>query len=148
MQKTYQPKHKDIKRNWHFVDLKGKILGRTATQIATYLMGKHKTTYSTHMDMGDYVVAVNAKEIAVTGNKETQKVYQSHSGYPGGFKEVKFAKLREENPVRILELAVRRMLPKNRLAKGRMARLKLFADDKHPYGDKVKEQESKSVKEK
>lgn len=146
--KTYQPKSKEVTRSWHLIDLKGKVLGRTSTQIATYLMGKHKPTYSNHMDMGDYVVAINASDVVVTGSKESNKVYQGHSGYPGGFKEVAFAKLKAENPVRIIELAVRRMLPKNRLSQDRMSRLKLFADGKHPYDDKFKNSKVKNVDQK
>jgi len=94
--KTYQPKAKDIARKWHFIDAEGKILGRMATRIASLLIGKHKPEYSKHMDMGDYVVVINAKKIVLTGKKPKQKVYQRHSGYPGGFKEVKFAKMIEE----------------------------------------------------
>lgn len=82
--KTYQPKHKDIKRNWHMIDAKDEVLGRMSTGIATLLMGKHKPTYSDHMDMGDYVVVLNAQKVKVTGKKRKQKVYQKHSGYPGG----------------------------------------------------------------
>ena len=85
--KTYQPKHKDIKRDWQLIDAKDKVLGRMSTEVVKLLMGKHKPTYSNHMDMGDYVVVVNAEKVAVTGNKRKQKVYQKHSGYPGGFKE-------------------------------------------------------------
>lgn len=136
--KTYQPKAKEVKRNWHLVDLKDQVLGRVATQIATYLIGKHKATYSAHMDSGDYVIAINASKVRVTGNKENQKVYQSHSGYPGGFKEVKYAKYKAENPGKIIELAVKRMLPKNRLAQDRMKRFKIFTEDTHPYEDKFK----------
>lgn len=136
--KTYQPKHKDIKREWHFVDAKGKVLGRMATQIATYLMGKHKPNYSNHMDMGDYVVVVNASDVQVTGKKERKKVYYSHSGYPGGFKVTKFSKLKAEQPEKVIERAVAGMLPKNRLQQPRMRRLKVFAGEKHTYEDKFK----------
>ncbi len=103
------------------------------------LMGKNKVNYSAHMENGDYAVVINAGEIVVTGKKETQKLYRSHSGYPGGFKEVKYAKLKKENPARIIETAVYGMLPDNRLKAKRMARLKIFTGEKHPYGDKVKE---------
>lgn len=134
--KTYQPKASDVKRTWHLIDVKGEVLGRIATRIATYLSGKHKPGYSAHMDSGDYVVVVNAKDVKVTGNKENQKVYYSHSGYPGGFKETKFSKLRKERPARIIELAVKRMLAGNRLRDNRMARLKVFANESHPYESK------------
>ncbi|OGM28062.1 50S ribosomal protein L13 [Candidatus Woesebacteria bacterium RIFCSPLOWO2_01_FULL_39_61] len=138
--KTYQPKAKDINRNWHLIDAKGKVLGRMSTEIAILLMGKHKATFAKHMDTGDYVVVINAKEVELTGKKPTQKVYRGHSGYPGGFKEVKISKLFERFPGRIIEKAVAGMLPDNRLKKGRMGRLKIFTDDKHPYGDKFKNQ--------
>lgn len=138
MKKTYQPKAKEVKRDWHLIDAKGKVLGRMATSIAGLLMGKGKPTYAPHMDMGDFVVVVNAKGVKVTGKKEEQKIYYKHSGYPGGFKEVAYAKLKKEQPTKIIELAVKRMLPDNRLRKERMARLKIFADSKHPYEDKIK----------
>jgi len=123
--KTYQPKKSDVKREHHKVDADGAILGRMATQIAMFLMGKHKADYSAHMDSGDFVEVINAQKVQVTGNKESQKTYKSHSGYPGGFKEVKFSKLKLENPEKIIEKAVYNMLPKNRLRKDRMNRLKI-----------------------
>ena len=141
--KTYQPKVKEIKRNWHLVDAKDAILGRMASNISSLLIGKHKVNYAPQMDMGDYVVVINAKKIQVTGRKENQKVYHHHSGYPGGFKEIAFAKLKKEQPEKIIELAVKRMLPTNRLKDKRMRRLKVFADDKHSYEDKFKNKELK-----
>jgi large subunit ribosomal protein L13 len=137
--KTYQPKHKDILRKWHLVDAKGKILGRLATEIAKYLQGKHKVNYSAHMDMGDCVVVVNADKIELSGKKEDQKKYYRHSGYPGGFKEVDYKKMKEDHPERIIEMAVNGMLPKNRLHDPRMRRLKIFVGSDHPYGDKFKD---------
>lgn len=134
--KTYQPKHKDIKRNWHIIDAEDEILGRMSTGVAILLMGKHKPTYSDHMDMGDYVVVVNAQKVRVTGKKRKQKVYQKHSGYPGGFKEVSFEKMITEHPERVIELAVSRMLPGNRLRQKRMRRLKVFAGGSHSYKSK------------
>ncbi len=136
--KTYQPKGKKINRNWHLVDAEGKVLGRMASDIIKLLMGKNKVNYAPHIDMGDYVVVTNAQGIKVTGRKAKQKVYYRHSGYPGGFKEIKFKKLMKERPERIIELAVRRMLPDNRLRGPRMARLKVYRDGKHPYRDKFK----------
>lgn len=136
--KTYQPKHKDIERKWHLIDAKGQILGRMATKITHLLMGKHKIKYSRHMDMGDCVVVINAKKIELTGRKKKQKVYRGHSGYPGGFKEIKFAKMIDEHPERVIELAVRRMLADNRLRDKRMRRLKVFAGTEHKYSDKFK----------
>jgi large subunit ribosomal protein L13 len=138
MFKTYQPKAKEVKRQWHLMDAKDKVLGRFATQVARYLMGKHKPTYSNHMDTGDYVVVINAKGIKVTGRKEKQKVYRSHSGYPGGFKEVKYEKLKAERPEEIIKKAVGGMLPKNRLFAKRIARLKVFSSADHKYADKFK----------
>lgn len=137
--KTYQPKKGDITRSWKLFDAKGKILGRLATEVAMCLMGKNKVNYSAHMESGDYAVVINAGDILVTGKKETQKVYRSHSGYPGGLKEVKYARLKKTAPEKIFEFAVKGMLPDNRLKAKRMARLKVFAGDNHPYKDKVKE---------
>jgi large subunit ribosomal protein L13 len=134
--KTYQPKGKDIKREWHLFDVKGEVLGRTATQIAKILMGKHKATYATHMDMGDWVVVKNVDKIVLTGKKREQKVYRRHSGYPGGLKEIKVSKLLETRPERVLELAVSGMLPDNRLKSKRLRRLKIYSGDRNPYADK------------
>lgn len=127
MFKTYQPKAKEIKREKHHLDANGEILGRLATKIARLLIGKHKRTYSPHLDSGDFVVVTNAKEVLVTGKKEKQKTYYRHSGYPGGLKAERLEELRARNPKRIVEYAVWNMLPKNRLRKNRMARLKVFA---------------------
>ncbi len=136
--KTYQPTAKEVKRNWQLVDAKEKVLGRISTQVAMMLMGKNKATYSPHMDNGDFVVLINAKDVVLTGKKVEQKKYRSHSGYPGGFKEVSYKKMREEHPERIIEHAVSGMLPDNRLKAKRMVRLFVYMDDKHPYGAKFK----------
>lgn len=136
--KTYQPKKDDIKRNWYLIDAKDKILGRLSTDIVKMLMGKHKPTYSTHMDSGDYVVIVNAGQIKVTGQKESQKTYVKHSGYPGGFKEIKYQKWLTESPDKIIVHAVSGMLPDNRLKDKRMRRLKIFVGAEHTYSDKFK----------
>lgn len=136
MKKTYQPKSKDVVRKWHLIDAKDVVLGRLATRVANLLMGKHKRVYANHIDMGDWVVVINSKDIKVTGRKESQKIYYKHSGYPGGFKEVSYAKLKKERPERIIELAVTRMLPKNRLQSVRMGRLKVFAGSEHVYKEK------------
>lgn len=122
--KTYQPTQKEVVRNTHELDAENQVLGRLATKVTTYLMGKHKANYSAHMDSGDFVVVKNVDKIAVTGGKENKKVYYKHSGFPGGFKEVKYMKLLTENPKRILEKAVYNMLPGNRLRDKRMRRLK------------------------
>lgn len=134
--KTYQPKEGEVVRMWHLIDAKGEILGRMATKIATLLMGKQKPEYSAHMDSGDWVVVTNSKEIVLTGNKMKDKKYYSHSMYPGGFKEVTLERLMAKNPNKIIEKAVHGMLPGNKLKKQRMGRLKVYVDDKHPYGEK------------
>jgi large subunit ribosomal protein L13 len=134
--KTHQPKVKEIKRAWHLIDAKGQILGRMATQVATFLIGKHKADYSAHLDCGDYVVVVNASKVELTGKKPIQKKYYSHSGYPGGFKEVSFEKLFSQRPEKVIEHAVSGMLPDNRLKKNRMKRLNVFAKNEHSYKDK------------
>jgi large subunit ribosomal protein L13 len=134
--KTYQPKKKDVERNWHLIDAKGEVLGRMATSVVKLLMGKHKVNYSNHMDMGDYVVVVNASKVKLTGRKPKQKVYRKHSGYPGGFKEVKYSKMAQEHPERVIELAVKRMMPDNRLRRDRMTRLRVFSGDEHSHKDK------------
>lgn len=136
--KTYQPKAKEIKRNWHLVDAKDAILGRISTQIATYLMGKNKPSYSTQTDMGDFVVVVNAEKVKLTGKKPLQKKYISHSGYPGGLKNVSFAKMHKEHPERVIELAVKGMLPDNKLKRERMTRLMVVVSEKNPYQDRFK----------
>jgi len=131
--KTFSPTPKDIKREWHLVDANDQILGRLSTKIAGLLMGKGKATFSRHMDTGDYVVVINAEKIMVTGRKASQKVYITHSGYPGGFKSKKYNMVMEQHPERIIEHAVAGMLPINRLRDPRMLRLKVVAGDKNPY---------------
>ena len=136
MYKTYQPTQKEIVRDWHLVDVKGEVLGRIATKIATFLTGKHKANYSAHIDSGDFVVVVNSEKVVLTGKKKEQKVYRGHSGYPGGFKEVAFAKMSKEHPERVIQHAVSGMLPDNRLKKDRMARLKVIKGEQHVYQDR------------
>lgn len=123
MTKTYQPKASEIKRTTQVLDASGQPVGRLATKIAMILMGKNSPEYSAHMDMGDIVKVTNAGKVVLTGRKAAQKVYQKHSNYPGGFKEVAVGKYLTENPARVIELAVKRMLPKNRLQDPRMRRL-------------------------
>lgn len=134
--KTYQPKQKEIKRKWHLMDAKDKILGRFSSEVATLLIGKHKPNYSAHMDSGDYVVIINAEKIKLTGKKKEQKVYQGHSGYPGGFKEISFEKMSKEHPDRVLQYAISGMLPDNRLKAKRIVRLHITAGEKHKYNNK------------
>src|SRR5581483_7644543 len=112
---TQPTKLTDIKRNWHLIDAKEKILGRVSTDIAKLLMGKTKTYFAKNMDCGDYVVVINAKKVKVSGNKETQKLYRHHTGYPGGLKSATLSELRSKNPERIIKHAVKGMLPKNKL---------------------------------
>jgi len=140
---TKSTKVSEIKREWHLLDAKEKILGRFATEIAKLLMGKNKPYFVPHLDCGDNVVVINAKDIKVTGKKEKQKQYTSYSGYPGGLKVTSLEKLREEHPERIIEFAVKNMLPKNKLRDSRMERLKVFQGEEHPYKDKFKSQISK-----
>jgi large subunit ribosomal protein L13 len=138
MKKTYQPKQSEVTRSWHLVDAKDFVLGRLSTQVATYLMGKHKPSYSAHMDSGDFVVVVNSEKVLLTGKKKEQKKYRSHSGYPGGFKEVSFERLSQKDPSRIIEFAVYGMLPENRLRDVRMTRLHVFKGDKHKFESRFK----------
>jgi large subunit ribosomal protein L13 len=141
--KTHSLKAKEIKREWHLIDAKDKILGRLASQIAQLLMGKHKPYFTRHLDCGDFVVVINAKEVKVTGKKEKQKIYYRHSGYPGALKETPLWRLREKFPERIITKAVEGMLPKNRLKDEMLVRLKVQAGEDHPYGDKFKKKNGK-----
>lgn len=131
--KTYSQKTNEIERRWILIDAKDATLGRLSTQIAKYLIGKYKPTYTPHIDSGDYVVVINAAEVPVTGAKETDKIYYRHSGFPGGIKDAQLKEVREKFPERIIEAAVRGMLPKNKLSPERMARLKIFAGSEHAH---------------
>lgn len=131
--KTYSQKPSEVTRRWILVDASEAPLGRIATQIATYLTGKYKPSYTPHIDGGDYVVVINAKEAVVTGNKEKGKVYYHHTGFPGGIKDATLAEVREKHPERIIEAAVKGMLPKNKLADERMKRLRVFAGSEHTH---------------
>jgi large subunit ribosomal protein L13 len=134
-QKTYihPPRQAAGERLWHHIDAKGLVLGRIATKAATLLRGKHKPTYTDFVDCGDFVVVTNAKQVKLTGNKLEQKFYFSHSGYAGGAKVMPMKRQMERDPRRIMMLAVRRMLPKNRLARKQLVRLKVYVGDKHPH---------------
>lgn len=138
--KTYQAKPAEVKREWHMVDAKGKVLGDISVQIARKLMGKQKVTFTPHVDSGDYVVVINAKEVVVTGKKVSDKKYYSHSGIPKGFKEVSYAQQMEKDPRKIIEHAVKGMLPKNKQQARRMTRLKVFVGDSHTFADKFKKE--------
>lgn len=131
--KTYSQKPSEITRRWILIDASEAPLGRVATQIAKYLIGKYKTNYTPHMDGGDYVVVINAKDTVVTGDKETGKIYYRHTGFPGGIKDATLAEVREKYPERIIEAAVKGMLPKNKLADERMKRLRVFAGSDHTH---------------
>ncbi len=123
----------EIKREWHLIDVKGKVIGRVLTQISTLLQGKNKSNYSANIDMGDYVVVINAGLLRFTGNKMKTKVYDSFSGFPGGLKKETAGELLRKNPTRIVINGASGMLPKNKLRDKRIARLFVFADDKHTY---------------
>ena len=131
--KTYSQKPSEIKREWHLIDATELPLGRLSTIIATLLIGKGKPTYTPHMDAGDYVVVINAKDVPVTGDKELQKIYYRHSGFPGGIKDARLEEVREKFPERIIEASVKGMLPKNKLQADRMARLKVFPGAEHAH---------------
>lgn len=131
--KTYSQKPSEITRRWILIDAADAPLGRVATQISKYLIGKYKPTYTPHMDGGDYVVVINAEKAVVTGNKETGKVYYRHSGFPGGIKDATLAEVREKHPERIIAAAVKGMVPKNKLAAERMKRLRIFAGTEHAH---------------
>jgi large subunit ribosomal protein L13 len=134
-QKTYihNPRTAASQRGFHHIDAKGLVLGRIATKAATLLRGKHKPTYTDFVDCGDFVVVTNIKQVKLTGNKLEQKFYFSHSGYAGGAKTMPLKRQMERDPRRVLLLAVRRMLPKNRLARKQLVRLRIYVNDKHPY---------------
>ncbi|MFP4435916.1 MAG: 50S ribosomal protein L13 [Chloroflexaceae bacterium] len=131
--KTYSQKASEIQRDWYVVDASGQVLGRLATQIATLLRGKHKPTFTPHLDGGDFVIVTNAEKIRVTGRKAEQKVYYRHTGYPGGLKMTSYKMMREKHPDRILRQAVKGMLPKNRLGRRLMTKLKIYAGPHHPH---------------
>lgn len=131
--KTFSQKPADVSREWILIDAASAPLGRVATEIAKYLTGKYKPTFTPHTDGGDYVVVINAEKTVVTGNKETAKIYYRHSGFPGGIKDATLAEVREKFPERIIENAVKGMLPKNKLSSERMNRLRVFAGEAHTH---------------
>ena len=131
--KTISARAQDVQRDWYVVDAQGLTLGRLATRIATILRGKHKPIYTPHVDCGDYVIVINAEQIHTTGQKLTQKIYYRHSNYPGGLKEVSLRDQLQKFPNRVLEAAVRGMLPKNRLGRQMFRKLKIYAGPNHPH---------------
>jgi large subunit ribosomal protein L13 len=131
--KTYSAKNETVQRDWYVVDATDKVLGRLATEIAHRLRGKHKPVYTPHVDTGDYIVVINADKVAVTGNKEADKMYHHHTGFPGGIKSQPLAKVRETHADRILETAVKGMLPKNPLGRAMLKKLKIYNGPEHNH---------------
>ena len=131
--KTYSQKPTEVNRRWILIDASEATLGRVAGTIAKYLIGKYKPTYTSHVDGGDYVVVINAEKLVVTGNKEVEKKYYRHSGYVGNMKEFSLGELRAKAPEKVIELAVKGMLPVNKLAAGRMERLRVFKGETHAH---------------
>ena len=136
--KTYSTKAGDVERKWHVIDASGQTLGRLASQVAVLLMGKHKPHYVPYIDTGDFVIVLNASKIKVTGDKAKKKMYYRHSGYPGGLKEVNFEKMLDTHPVRIIEHAVKGMLPSNRLGSAMYKKLNVYEGDSHPHEAQVR----------
>lgn len=131
--KSYMARPREVERKWYVIDAQGMTLGRLATEISTLLRGKRKPQYTPHVDTGDFVVVVNAREIQVTGKKADQKVYRWHSGYPGGLKERGYRDMMRSKPEEVLRTAVRGMMPKNKLARQQMNKLKIYAGPEHPH---------------
>jgi large subunit ribosomal protein L13 len=131
--RTYTESSTKIERRWHLIDAEGKILGRVATSVARLLQGKHKATYTTFLDTGDHVIVVNAARVKTTGRKEEQKLYRRHSGYEGGLREERAKDVRQRNPKRLVEEAVRGMLPKTKLGEAMYRKLKVYAGPDHPH---------------
>lgn len=133
MRTTFMANPQNVERKWYVVDAEGKTLGRLASQVAAILRGKHKPTFTPHVDCGDYVIIVNAEKIKVTGKKYTDKIYYRHSGYPGGQKAISFEQMIAKRPVRVLELAIKGMLPHNRLGRQMYRKLKVYEGPEHPH---------------
>lgn len=138
--KTYIPKPSEIERKWYLVNAEGKILGRLSSRIAQILSGKDKPTYTPHLDVGDFVVVINAEKVKVTGNKEEKKIYYRHSGYPGGLKERTYQELLDKKPQDIIRKAVRGMLPKSKLGRQMFQKLKVYAGPQHTHHAQKPEQ--------
>jgi len=127
------PSQNTIEREWHLIDAEGQVLGRLATRIATMLMGKHKPMYTPFLDCGDHVVVINAEKVVLTGNKMNDKIYYRHTGYPGGIKEARARRVMREHPTRILQSAVRGMVPKTKLGRQMLTKLRVYAGPEHPH---------------
>jgi len=130
---SFVPAAGTVKRQWHLIDAGGQVLGRVATEAARLLQGKHKAVYTPHIDTGDHVIIVNAAQVRLTGRKEEQKLYRTHSGYEGGVREQRAKEVRQKTPVRMVEEAVRGMLPKTKLGEAMWRKLKVYADAQHPH---------------
>jgi large subunit ribosomal protein L13 len=141
--KTYMEKQNNVKQDWHLFDAKGKVLGHFATQVAKKLIGKGKTNLTPHINVGDKVVVINASKIEVTGGKEKKKKYFWHTGYPGGIRSLTFEQMMEKDPTKVIEKAVKRMLPQNKLLKDRMKNLYVYEDTEHPHEGQLKGKETK-----
>jgi len=133
MMKSYMARPLEVERKWYVVDAEGKLLGRLATEIARVLRGKNKVHYTPHVDVGDFVVVVNAEKVVVTGRKAEQRVYRRHSGYPGGMKETSYEQMLARKPTEVLRKAVYGMMPKTRLARKQFKKLKIYAGPEHPH---------------
>ena len=131
--KTISAKAETVQRSWYVIDAEGQTLGRLATEVARRLRGKHKTEYTPHVDTGDYIVVVNAEKVIVTGRKASDKTYYRHTGHPGGLKEATFAQMIERSPEKVIELAVKGMLPRNPLGRAMYRKLKVYAGQEHPH---------------
>lgn len=131
--KTFSVKSSDIKRNWYYVDATNKVLGRLASALSFRLRGKHKIEYTPHLDTGDYIIVLNASKILVTGKKKTDKIYYHHTGYIGGIKQSRFEEMISRHPERVIEIAVKGMLPKGPLGRAMLKKLKVFSHDKHNH---------------
>jgi large subunit ribosomal protein L13 len=131
--RTYTPKPGDVQRTWYVIDATDVVLGRLATHVATLLRGKHKATFAPHVDGGDFVIVINAEKIALTGSKRENKLAYTHSGYPGGLRATTYSDLIEKHPERVIEKAVRGMLPKTSLARQQLSKLKVYAGAEHPH---------------
>lgn len=131
--RTVSVRKEDVHPTWYVVDAENQVLGRLASEVAKILRGKHKPTFTPHVDTGDYVIIINAHKVVLTGNKWDQKVYRWHTGYPGGFREIGVRKLHQRHPERVVEYAIRGMLPKNKLGRAMFRKLKVYAASTHPH---------------
>ena len=131
--KSYMAKPEEMERKWYVIDAEGKVLGRLATEVASILRGKHKPIYTPHVDTGDFVIVINADKVKLTGKKLEQKKYYYHSGYPGGLKSVSYNRMMEENPEKAIELAVKGMMPKNKLGRQMFKKLKVYSGPEHKH---------------